>query len=148
MTGAFASARNGGRVVTSDGTRSFAISYTGSDVVLSDFQVVPEPGPMRCSGWGRQRCWLCGDAELRAVKIGARTHAHRRRCRTRSKIRRLPLGGFDRQQPASTQEHDIDATSIPPKDERKTAILPTSSAGAYGDPERWKQQRARPSTGE
>ncbi len=52
LTGAFANAPNGGRVATSDGTGSFAVSYTGSDVVLSDFQAVPEPGTYALLGVG------------------------------------------------------------------------------------------------
>ena len=44
LSGSFANALNGDRVATSDGAGSFAVSYIGSGVVLSDFQAVPEPG--------------------------------------------------------------------------------------------------------
>ena len=52
LSGAFANAPNGGRVATSDGIGSFAVSYTTSDVVLSDFQAVPEPGTYALLGLG------------------------------------------------------------------------------------------------
>lgn len=52
LTGAFANAPNGGRVATSDGMGSFAVSYTASDVVPSDFQAVPEPGTYALLGLG------------------------------------------------------------------------------------------------
>jgi hypothetical protein len=45
LQGAFANVASGGVLTTTDGQASFVVSYSdGHDVVLSDFEAVPEPG--------------------------------------------------------------------------------------------------------
>lgn len=52
LTGAFENVASGGRLLTADGLGSFVVTYDGTDVFLSGFQAVPEPGTWALLGLG------------------------------------------------------------------------------------------------
>ena len=48
ILGEFANASDGSRLLTTDGTGSFVVNYSGSEVTLSNFTAVPEPSAAIC----------------------------------------------------------------------------------------------------
>ncbi len=43
LTGSFTNVLSGQRLITADGTGSFLVEYSGDSLVLSDYQIIPEP---------------------------------------------------------------------------------------------------------
>ena len=46
LTGSFTNVLSGQRLTTADGEGSFQVDYSGNDLVLSGYQVIPEPGTL------------------------------------------------------------------------------------------------------
>jgi T5SS/PEP-CTERM-associated repeat protein len=52
LTGSFTNVLSGQRLTTLDGEGNFLVSYSGNNLVLSDYQVIPEPGTLALCALG------------------------------------------------------------------------------------------------
>lgn len=72
LAGQFDNVASGDRIMTADGAGSFLVTYAGqNNVVLSDFQAVPEPGTLAAAGLGVAGLLLFARRRNTGATIGA-----------------------------------------------------------------------------
>jgi T5SS/PEP-CTERM-associated repeat protein len=65
LTGSFTDVLSGERLMTADGEGSFLVSYSDNNLVLSDYQVIPEPGTLALCALGLAGLFVARQRRLR-----------------------------------------------------------------------------------